>query len=76
MTVWLFRKVADPEAIVLTGGTSFVPVIFDATKTSCAKAFCVAVFKKLGLVAVAAYNNNVKEMVARKVICCTPLTII
>jgi hypothetical protein len=54
MTVWLFTKEALPEAIVLTGGTSLTPVIFDATKTSCANAVWVVQFVEPGFTAIAA----------------------
>src|ERR671911_2624708 len=57
MTVWLFTKVALPEAIVFTGGTSLAPVIFEATKTSCANAIWVVQFVEAGFTAIAAYDN-------------------
>jgi hypothetical protein len=43
---WRLTKVALPEAVVFTGGTSLAPVIFDATKTSCASADLIDQFGK------------------------------
>src|SRR5215207_10397263 len=78
MNVWLFTKVAAPDAVVLTGGTSIAPVILDATKICpccCANTVCLAVPKGFWLEIAVAYNNA-SVIVVIKITCCALLTTI